>query len=221
MPSSLSELLLRRKSSQGLSGGDKISAQKYYDSEDLLEKVALERESLFNYELYVILPRVSEELIREDSKIVIHALKPMGAFALETFGSFNCYKSLLPGSFHHLSFKERGDILNLYFPLLGACQKEREQKTQSLNGMDQNLEDNHSLLLHRRDHSLDSIDLFARNATTPSPRLSVEKQGVGKVCSPISSPEPFFMTREFILSKSMWEEAIPRKLNLWGGENIG
>ena len=178
MPSSLSELLLRRKSSQGLSGGDKISAQKYYDSEDLLEKVALERESLFNYELYVILPRVSEESIREDSKLVVHALKPLGAFALETFGSFNCYKSLLPGNFHHLSFKERGDILSLYFPLLGAC-KRREKKTQSLNGMDQNVESSHSLLLHRRDHSLDSIDLFDRRYDAFS-TIICGKTGSGK-----------------------------------------
>jgi energy-coupling factor transporter ATP-binding protein EcfA2 len=179
MPSSLSELLLRRKSSQGLSGGDKISAQKYYDSEDLLEKVALERESLFNYELYVILPRVSEELIREDSKIVIHALKPMGAFALETFGSFNCFKSLLPGSSHHLSFKERGDILSLYFPLLGARKKRVEQKSQNIRHEDRNLRDCHSLYLHRRDHSLDSIDLFDKRYDAFS-TIICGKTGSGK-----------------------------------------
>ena len=168
IPSALSELMLRRKSSQSMTGEGKISAQKYYDSENLLEKISLERESLFSYELYIVLPRFSEEEIRRDSRAVIHAMKALGEFSLESFGAFPCFKSLLPGRDRHLDFKERNEIIPLFFPLVSTKNLDSDYQYSPS-----------SLLLHRRDDSLGFIDLFNPQYDSFS-AVIVGKTGTGK-----------------------------------------
>ena len=179
IPPAQAELLLRRKSSQSLAGQDKISLQKYYDSENLLEKIALERESLFSFELYLVLKRLSEESLRSDARAAIQALKPIGNFSFETFGALSCLKSLIPGATKHLSFKERCEVIPLYFPLVSAEGEFSPHLAQSptLNESPKNRSSR--LILHRRDDTLGEVDLFNPRYDAYS-TIIVGKTGSGK-----------------------------------------
>lgn len=145
IPPAQSELLLRRKSSQAASAQNQISQKKYCDSEELLEKISLENECLLQYELYIILPRFSEEHLRQDARSVVHGLRSQGTYSFETFGAFPCFKSLNPGATDHLHIKESSHTLPVYFPLMATPPGKISPS---------------SLVLHRRDHTLAFIDLF-------------------------------------------------------------
>ena len=145
-----SEIHLRRRTAQTIENQDKITAQKYADSQDQLEDVALYGGSLLYFEFLILIPRLSESDLRRDASEILQRLKPLGDFTLETFGCAQSFLSSQIGFDQHVVILESDRVLPCFLPCFtsgGSPSFEPKPKKRSL-------------VVHRKDQSLFSFDLF-------------------------------------------------------------
>lgn len=143
------ETFLRQKSSQAQVGEDQISQSKYEMAQEDLTKISLHGNKITEVEVSVILERLSEKDLNEDLVKGKEVLRPLGNFDIETFASFEAFKSTLLGETPHVPLNEIDEVLISYFPIMtnGKSPMTFSPKKRSLT-------------LHREDSSLDDFDLY-------------------------------------------------------------
>ena len=128
-------------------------AHKAHQSEEKLANLQLKNESLFSYELHVLLPRSNEEELRHHAKKVLLELSKMGDFLFESIGAVPAYNSTLPGaSFHFKGFFESLLEEKSNIPcIIPMFKRGAKAKVEFLPD---------AMPFHRSDMSIDSISVF-------------------------------------------------------------
>lgn len=144
-----SEGFLRRMSKRAEACEDRIGARKFLDTQETLEKVALGGDDLVAYEFFVLFKRNSEAEVRQDATEMLSHLRSLGDFYLETVGAIPSFMASVPGGEFHVSLFETTTNISAILPVSSHGRGEFN-KIPPLG----------SLLLHRRDASLDEVNVF-------------------------------------------------------------
>ena len=170
------EKTLREKSREEAEGKGQVSYEKYQKAQRTISEVELSGEELFHFEIHVTLKRLSESLLRRDIALSIKALVSLGEWSLESFGAYPSLLSLSPGSELHYKLIEKSSTLKCFLPFsrFGASLSEEKKE----NGSEKQIATG-SLLYHRRDFSLDTINPFSSSYSNHT-GVIIGKSGKGK-----------------------------------------
>lgn len=149
MPQAQAETYLRRRSKQNSQASDIVEDRKLSEAQNALEGVLLEGERLFHMEWLCYLERDSEQKLRRDREAFRKSLSKIGEIYIESVGALNSLKAFYPGEAQHFTLLEKDGAVPLYMPMLSDGEPDSQK-----------LLTNHSLLLHRRDESLTSLNFF-------------------------------------------------------------
>jgi energy-coupling factor transporter ATP-binding protein EcfA2 len=143
----LSEAMLRLKSGRNKAGESLAESNQHLEAEKGLESVITGEERVFRISFTGLFSRLNLEDLRRSLSETIRALAPIGKFEKEVFGLKPLVKATLPGGGFHVPLQEMESNIPFLMPLISqgvaqaSCQK----------GV---------LVLHRRDDSLDTVNLF-------------------------------------------------------------
>lgn len=162
----VSEAWLRRRSKQSQISTDLKEQQKFIEAQEDLREVTLEGRKLFKFEFLCILTRGSEEILRHDREEVFRKLRILGDVYIESYGAAQSLKAMMPGEPQHLGIAEKDNNIPSYIPAVTRGDSE-------LNLMPS------SLVLHRLDDSISSLNIFDPKADSYS-WVIFGKPGTGK-----------------------------------------
>ena len=169
------EKTLREKSREEAEGRGEVSFQKYRNTQKALRDVELAGEELFHYEVHITLKRLAESYLRRDIAQSLKALASLGEWSVESFGAYPSLLALSPGDKLHYKLIEKSSTLKCFLPFsrFGASiLEDKKEKPLVARG---------SLLYHRRDLSLDTINPFSQSYSQ-SYRSNYWKIRKGKKC---------------------------------------
>ena len=166
---------MRGKSREEAEGRGQVSFEKYRKAQKALSDVELAGEELFHYEVHISLKRLSEENLRRDVATSIKTLSGLGEWSIETFGAYPSLLALSPGSGLHCKLIEKSSSLKCFLPFcrFGASVLEGENK-ESRKSLARG-----SLIYHRRDFSLDTLNPFSQSYSNHT-GVIIGKSGKGK-----------------------------------------
>ena len=150
LPKAKSESHLRRRIGQKNSSSGQVNDSVLADTESHLEEITLGGSELFQIEFLVLLERDTEKELRAAASDVVQTLKPLGDFVFETVGAVPSLLASEIGSPQHLTLLETDSAISAYLPLLSRG------KAEAFN----HVGERGTLTLHRRDQTLESVDLF-------------------------------------------------------------
>lgn len=140
------QLNLRRRFRQ-TSGPGKIAAIQKSAVEDTLAETSFNGAELFEYEILVCIERSSEQELSEALLEAAGTLRVFGDVVIETVGVGPSYLATLPGIGLHVPLLEVSSTLPVFLPVWR-------------NGSSVSKSQSGSLVLHRRDRSLDYVSLL-------------------------------------------------------------
>ena len=169
------EKILRGKSREEAEGRGQVSFEKYRKAQKALSDVELAGEELFHYEVHITLKRLSEAVLRKDVATSIKNLSSLGDWSVETFGAYPSLLALSPGSGLHYRLIEKSSSLKCFLPFCryGASILEGENK-EAKESLARG-----SLIYHRRDFSLDTLNPFSQSYSNHT-GVIIGKSGKGK-----------------------------------------
>ena len=170
------EKILKAKSREEAEGRGQVSFEKYREAERAISEVELSGEELFSYEIHVMLKRPSESLLRKDIASAFKALSPLGDWGSESFGAYPSLLALSPGDNLHYRLIEKSSSLKCFLPFLRFGTELLENVE---NGKKESLSATGSLIYHRQDYSLDTLDPFSEKYSNHT-GVIVGKSGKGK-----------------------------------------
>ncbi len=146
------ELLLSRRLKQFQSDESLVGQTKAESAENTLVQNAVTGETLFNFELTVVLKRKTKSELREALQKTASALKNLGDVFIETTGTGISLVASQPGSSQHVPIVEKESVLPVFIPLftLGQAHKFSGESKRAVS-------------VHRRDESLFHLDLLDPN----------------------------------------------------------
>ena len=166
------EKILKSKSREEAEGRGQVSFEKYQNTQKALSDVELTGEELFHYEAHLSLPRLSEARLRRDMAESLKALSRLGEWSFESFGACPSLSALSPGGRLHYRLMEKSSVLKCFFPCFrfGAEFAGGRGRLPAAEG---------SLVYHRRDFSLDSLNPFSPDYSNHT-GVIIGKSGRGK-----------------------------------------
>lgn len=163
-----SEKTLKLKSREEAEGRGQVSYEKYQKTQRAISEVELGGEELFNYEIHLLLKRLSEDNLRRDIASSLKALSPLGEWSIESFGAYPSLFALSPGDKLHYKLIEKSSTLKCFFPCF------RFGSNLKLSSDTEG-----SLVYHRRDLSLDALNPFSWDYSNHT-GVIIGKSGKGK-----------------------------------------
>ena len=178
------EKILKSKSREEAEGRGLVSSEKYQNTQKALSDVELAGEELFHYEAHLSLPRLSEARLRRDTAESLKALSRLGEWSFESFGACPSLSALSPGGKLHYRLMEKSSVLKCFFPCFrfGAGflgDRERESDSGGAGERGRLPAAAGSLVYHRRDFSLDSLNPFSLDYSNHT-GVIIGKSGRGK-----------------------------------------
>ena len=160
------EKTLKLKSREEEEGRGQVSFEKYQKAQKAISEVELGGEELFHFEIHLTLERNFEDSLRRDMALSLKALSPLGEWTVESFGAYPSLFALSPGDKLHYKLIEKSSSLKCFFP----CFRFGSNLKSNIGG---------SLIYHRQDLSLDSLNPFSLDYSNHT-GVILGKSGKGK-----------------------------------------
>lgn len=144
-----SQVYLNQRLKHSEADSSRLGKLRLVATEDAIEKTNYQGNALFEVEFLLVLSAFD---IRELKTRLIKAqakLSKLGDVMIETFGVLPSLAASYPGALSHVNFLETGDNVCHYLPITGVKDPSHKELTES------------SLIVHRDDESLASIDLLS------------------------------------------------------------